>query len=268
MSARVPFGHVGVEGAEDLIRRGNALLLDVRDAKSFGLAHIRDAQHVSSANLSVVINETPRRRPILIYCYHGNASQEYAQIFSDFGFSEVYSLDGGYQAWTERPRAAADALLDATLAQWLTKWGFAPSDLDGVIANGTTPLMKASHEGQGAIVRMLLAAGAQKDARNADGNNALWLACVGTHLDIVDMLIDSGIDVDNRNDNGATPLMYASSSGKAAFVARLLARGADPAPETLDGFTALDLAATVECLALLRRASRAGASPEKPRPAL
>ncbi len=258
MSARIPFRRIGVGEAEELIRRGGVLVLDVRDAESFGRAHIEGAQRVSSANLSVVINETPKSRSVLIYCYHGNASREYAQILSDFGFSEVYSLDGGYQAWSERQRAAGDASLGTTLQRWLAEQGFPPGDIDAAIANGTTPLMKASHTGQGAIVRTLIAAGAQRDARNADGNNALWLACVGNHLDVVDMLIDSGIDINNRNDNGATPLMYASSSGKVAIVERLLAKGADPAPATLDGFTALDLAATVECLALLRRASRAG----------
>jgi Ankyrin repeats (3 copies) len=89
---------------------------------------------------------------------------------------------------------------------------------------------------------MLIAAGARLNARNGDGNNALWLACVGDHLDVIDMLVEAGIDVDNRNDNGATPLMYAASSGKAGIVERLLVKGADPSPETLDGFTALDLA--------------------------
>jgi thiosulfate/3-mercaptopyruvate sulfurtransferase len=101
-----------------------------------------------------------------------------------------------------------------------------------------------------------MAAGAGLDARNTDGNNALWLACVGNHLDVIDVLIDSGIDINNRNDNGATALMYASSSGKSEVVAQLLAKGADTTFETPDGFTALDMAATIECLALLRRATR------------
>jgi ankyrin repeat protein len=111
---------------------------------------------------------------------------------------------------------------------------------------------------------MLIAEGAEINARNADGNNALWLACVGRHLDVVDLLVDAGIEIDNRNDNGATPLMYASSDGLAGVVERLLARGADRTPETPDGFTALDLAGTVECLTSLRRASRDQLNASKP----
>ena len=98
------------------------------------------------------------------------------------------------------------------------------------------------------------------NARNADGNNALWLACVGGHLEMLDTLVEAGVDIDNRNDNGATPLMYAASSGKATVVERLLAKGADVTPETLDGFSALDLAQTIECLTLLRPRRRFSAA--------
>jgi thiosulfate/3-mercaptopyruvate sulfurtransferase len=252
MRARTPFQRIDVARAEDLLERSDLLVLDARDAGSFEKSHVNGAQPISSANLSAVVGDTAKTRPILIYCYHGNASQEYAQTFSDFGFGEVYSLDGGYEAWCSKPAASASPRLDAALQEWLTAHQFPAAGINAVIANATTPLMKASHGGDREIVRSLLKAGAYVNARNADGNNALWLACVGSHLDIVDTLVEAGIDIDNRNDNGATPLMYAASSGKAAVVERLLARGADVTPETLDGFSALDLAGTIECLALLR----------------
>ena len=38
---------------------------------------------------------------LLIYCYHGHTSQHLAEFFSDFGFKDVYSLEGGYEAWKE-----------------------------------------------------------------------------------------------------------------------------------------------------------------------
>jgi thiosulfate/3-mercaptopyruvate sulfurtransferase len=255
MRARTPFQRIDVQRAEALAR-GDLAVLDVRDAGSFDQLHIDGAQHVTSANLSAVLGATARTRPILIYCYHGNASREYAQIFSDFGFPEVYSLDGGYEAWHNRSPVSGNTALEAELQQWLAAQQFPSADVNAVIANATTPLMKASHIGDGNIARLLIAAGAEVNARNADGNNALWLACVGGHLEMIDTLIKAGIDIDNRNDNGATPLMYAASSGKAAVVERLLAKGADVTPETLDGFSALDLAQTIECLTLLRPKGR------------
>jgi thiosulfate/3-mercaptopyruvate sulfurtransferase len=124
MRARTPFQRIDSRRAETLFARGNLVVLDVRDAGSFDHSHIDGAQHVTSANLSAVLGATAKTRAILIYCYHGNASREYAQIFSDFGFAEVYSLDGGYEAWCTRPSARGDTVLASELQQWLVAQRF------------------------------------------------------------------------------------------------------------------------------------------------
>lgn len=261
MRPRIPFQRIDVDHAAELLQRDDVLRFDVRDPASFDTAHLPGARHLTQRNLSEIIAGTTKRTPILIYCYHGNASQEYAQTFSDFGFAEVYSLDGGYEAWRQRyPARSGAANVGPALAAWLAAEGFPADDVNAIIANRTTPLMKAAHLGNVAVIRELLAAGADVTARNADGNNAVWLACVGRHLAAIDALVEAGIDLDNSNDNGATALMYASSSGKAEMVAHLLAKGADISTETLDGFSALDMAASLECLTLLRRAAKAAAS--------
>jgi thiosulfate/3-mercaptopyruvate sulfurtransferase len=252
MRPRILYRCIDAHEAADLIRRDGVLTFDVRDAASFERGHIEGAQHLTQANVSAIIAGAPQSTPILIYCYHGHASREYAQTFSDFGFVKVYSMDGGYEAWVSTQRPAEALPLDEALQRWLAANGFA-SGVNAIIANDTTPLMQAAHQGEVAIIGKLLAAGARLDAKNADGNNALWLACAGDRLKAIDALVEAGIDIDNRNLNGATALMYASSSGKAGVVAHLLASGADTAAETLDGFTALDMAASMECLALLRR---------------
>lgn len=95
--------------AQAMLAQGDVLLLDVRDKASFRKAAIEGARHVSIDNLSDVIRSVPRSAPILIYCFHGYASQEYAQIFSDFGFRNIFSLDGGFEAWKRRARVDADA---------------------------------------------------------------------------------------------------------------------------------------------------------------
>jgi rhodanese-related sulfurtransferase len=252
MRPRNPFHRIDVDAAAELLRRDDVLRFDVRDAGAFAQAHITGAQHLTQRNLQELITGTTKRTPILIYCYHGHASQDYAQTFSDFGFTEVYSLDGGYEAWRLRHPAGGAAEVGAALGQWLAAQGFPEGDVNATIANRMTPLMKAAHLGNTAVARELLAAGAAVNATNADGNNALWLGCVGNHLDMIDLLVEAGIDIDHGNDNGATALMYASSAGKADVVAHLLAKGADTSAETPDGFSALDMAASLDCLNLLR----------------
>ncbi|MBV1871825.1 MAG: hypothetical protein KUG83_04700, partial [Gammaproteobacteria bacterium] len=37
--------------------------------------------------------------PIVICCFHGHSSLSAASFFSEKGFTNVYSLDGGYTAW-------------------------------------------------------------------------------------------------------------------------------------------------------------------------
>jgi len=253
---RTPYQCISVHEAQALMQRDEVLVLDARDDASFRAAYIKGAQQISVSNFSAVIQQTRSSQPILIYCYHGHASREYAEMFSDFGFTEVYSVDGGHEAWVKSCSPVKNAKLDENMRRWLAEQGFPQNDMNAVVANDTTPLMRACHKGDIDIVTTLIDAGARLNARNADGNNALWLACVGGHLDAIRVLVKAGIEIDNQNDNGASALMYASSVGKAEIVECLLGMGASTNLETLDGFSPLDLASTLECLTLLREASR------------
>jgi thiosulfate/3-mercaptopyruvate sulfurtransferase len=250
--------------ATKLIAREPALrLLDARDEDAFKRGHIGEATRLHGRNLDAVISGTSRQQPVLIYCYHGNASQQYARMFADFGFQRVYDLIGGYLAWQEHlARQKPPPALSPALDTWLVAQGFPRGGIEVTIANATTPLMQAARCGEVGIARELIAAGATLDALNRDGNNALWLACFNGNPETIDLLIEAGMDLDHQNDNGATCLMYAASAGKSEVVARLLAAGADTAPQSLDDFTALDMAANLECLRLLRAATPRAAKAE------
>ncbi len=234
------------------VQRPDALLLDARDAAS----HARDgwpgAVCLSRDNQDDLLLKTSRRRPVLIYCAHGNASQVWAQMFADFGFTDVCDLIGGHAAWTAgtastNPSGKTPA---PALTAWLAREGFAGPDGRGT--HGNTPLMQAAWRGASDIVQALLSHGVALKAVNADGNNALWLACVHGDPKEVARLVGAGVPIDHANDAGATCLMYAASAGKAEIVRTLLALGADPAIRSQDDFSALDMAADLGCLQLLR----------------
>jgi len=96
-----PFQRVDVAFARDLIAKSEPLILDTRDMGSYESGHIEGAEFVNDSNISNFLMTTPKDTPVLIYCYHGNASQVRAQTFADFRFKKVYSLDGGYEAWVK-----------------------------------------------------------------------------------------------------------------------------------------------------------------------
>lgn len=236
-------------------------LFDTRDADSYARGHPAGAEPLAERDLGQWIGRLPRAQPLLIYCYHGHASQAFARIFVDFGHTEVYSIDGGFEALVQAmeamrsaPPAGGDAapVPSAPLQEFMFREGFTTPDIDAAADNGMTPLMKAARAARLDLVDELIGLGADLEARNTDGNTALWLACFGGDASVVQRLIAAGARLDNQNDNGATALMYCASSGRDALVELLLGAGADAGLRTLDDFRAVDLAATVGSLRLLR----------------
>ncbi|WP_267313393.1 ankyrin repeat domain-containing protein [Methylococcus geothermalis] len=229
------------------------LLLDLRDAGAYRHGHIPGALLFSDLNPLELRRTVPRDRPLLVYCYHGISSQDVAQMFADFGFGEVYSLDGGFEAWHGDTGVAEAEDPAGPLAGWLREQGFEAGEPNRQ-ARGGWPLIKACQMGRADIVEALVAAGADLSVTDAYGNDALWAACYSENLPTLAVLLDAGIDPDRRNPSGATALIFAASSGRTEVVSFLLDRGADPGLRTEDDFTALDLAANAEILNLLRRA--------------
>jgi thiosulfate sulfurtransferase len=73
-------------------------IFDVRDNAAYRTAHIEGAAHLSEERLLAWMKRVPKEAPVVIYCYHGNASQTFAQMFADFRYTRVFSVDGGYPA--------------------------------------------------------------------------------------------------------------------------------------------------------------------------
>lgn len=231
MNAPRPFQRLSAHDATAwLAARPEALRLDAREAAHHAQGHLEGSLRLDGRNHEALLMREARTRPVFIYCYHGNASQTYAQMFVDFGFEQVADLVGGWAAWPKQS---------------------VPLD-----AHGNTPLMLAAWRGDEAAVDVLLAQGASVSATNGDGNTALWLACVSNQPALVTRLVQAGAAIDHANLTGATCLMYAASSGKPAIVQTLLALGANPQLVTQDDYSALDMAASIECLQLLRTATR------------
>lgn len=81
------------------LRTQGAAVVDIRDPDSFARVHISGSQHLDNHSLPDFIRAADLDQPLLVVCYHGNSSQSAAAYLVGQGFAEVYSLDGGIEAW-------------------------------------------------------------------------------------------------------------------------------------------------------------------------
>jgi len=99
LSETADFRCLSAADALALIRDETAVaVFDVRDLPSYQRAHLDGAAHLSEDRLLPWSRRLPKDVPVVIYCYHGNASKAYAQMFVDFRHTRVFSVDGGYEA--------------------------------------------------------------------------------------------------------------------------------------------------------------------------
>lgn len=93
------FKRISPEAYRQLASSQATTLLDIRDPQSFAQGHIADAISIEQINIENFVEEEPKDKPLVVCCYHGISSQSAAAFFAEKGFTEVYSLDGGYEGW-------------------------------------------------------------------------------------------------------------------------------------------------------------------------
>jgi len=91
---------INAEQASAMLADG-ALVVDIRDAHSYAAGAIEGAVHITADNVDEFIASNNPAKPLIVCCYHGNASQGAAAYFSENGFLQACSLDGGFEAWKE-----------------------------------------------------------------------------------------------------------------------------------------------------------------------
>lgn len=119
---------------------------------------------------------------------------------------------------------------------------------------GEPPLHHAVQNNAGDIIKLLLAHGADIEAKDHNGSNAFHLAVAIECFDSIEILIGEGIDINSKGENGQTALHYAAIECNKYIVEYLLAENIDPYIKDDDGRTALHVAAGYVTLDVLSMA--------------
>jgi len=85
---------------QDLLRAGNVLLLDVRDAPELAGGKIKGAVHVSRGMLEFRADpQSPyynpvfkKEMPVVLYCASGGRAALAGKVLRDFGYQTVYTV--------------------------------------------------------------------------------------------------------------------------------------------------------------------------------
>ncbi len=82
--------------------REELLMIDVRQPWEFKVCSIEGSINIPLGTLPDAIDTIPQGKKIVTICHHGVRSKQAAIMLSQFGgFSEVFSLQGGLDAWAQ-----------------------------------------------------------------------------------------------------------------------------------------------------------------------
>ena len=79
----------------------DVVLLDVREAWEYNHCRLEDAVHIPLGILPLRLSELDSSIPHLVYCHHGSRSVSACRVMERAGFTNVYNLYGGIQAWSD-----------------------------------------------------------------------------------------------------------------------------------------------------------------------
>ncbi|MDQ1061504.1 Grx4 family monothiol glutaredoxin [Stenotrophomonas sp. SORGH_AS_0282] len=92
---------LAVRDADDQRRAGTLTVVDVRPADERAIASIGGDFKTFDGNNRAELEALPKDTPLAFLCHHGGRSAQAAEQFRAQGFSKVYNITGGIDAWSD-----------------------------------------------------------------------------------------------------------------------------------------------------------------------
>jgi molybdopterin/thiamine biosynthesis adenylyltransferase/rhodanese-related sulfurtransferase len=77
-------------------------LIDVREPFEYEIARINGSKLIPLGEIAARADELQRERTIVVHCHSGARSAEAVRLLQQRGFTNVYNLEGGIDAWSEQ----------------------------------------------------------------------------------------------------------------------------------------------------------------------
>lgn len=115
-AAKASVLEISVQQLQPLVADQQAVLIDVREPDEFAAGRIQGFVNMPRGVLEMKIHQHPRvsshtdplaalealsAQPIYLLCRSGARSVLAAKSLQEMGFSKVWSVSGGFQAWTD-----------------------------------------------------------------------------------------------------------------------------------------------------------------------
>ncbi len=94
------FSIIAANQITSLLEHSEIVVLDMRDSQAYLKGHIGHALHATDEQIVRVVEGLDSNVPVLVYCYHGIRSRILAAALAGQGLEHVFSLDGGWAAWS------------------------------------------------------------------------------------------------------------------------------------------------------------------------
>lgn len=101
MADNATIDSLSVQQASTLFSEKNAIIVDVRENNEWQEQHIPNAIHIPLGELSSRLTELDayKNSAIIAQCRSGKRSLQAAETLKSAGFTKVYNLEGGLNAW-------------------------------------------------------------------------------------------------------------------------------------------------------------------------
>lgn len=81
---------------------GEVVLVDVREPDEVAAAALDGAALIPMNQVPQRLHELDRARPTVVMCHGGSRSRRVAEYLTTQGFSQVFNLAGGIDAWSQQ----------------------------------------------------------------------------------------------------------------------------------------------------------------------